>query len=181
MWPITAICHHYSEGGREIHPCSIYVSLEVGGGTAPCTPAGAVYGRFANRPYPRPLEIQVFSMPNVYLSCPYLATAVHGQLLIGITKFSAQRHHGVVPLHLRRFVCATTRIYGLCRRLRPAPAAGGRCPLHPRWGHFISPDPLNFRPFSVPNSALSCLFLATAAQQILPIGAESYPRSAAWA
>jgi hypothetical protein len=30
------------------------------------------------------------------------------------------------------------RIAGLCRRVRPAPAAGGRCPLHPRWGHFIS-------------------------------------------
>jgi hypothetical protein len=35
-----------------------------------------------------------------------------------------------------------TFICGLCRRVRPAPAAGGRCPLHPRWGHFISPDPL---------------------------------------
>jgi hypothetical protein len=29
-------------------------------GAAPCTPVGAVYGRFANRPYPKPLEIEVF-------------------------------------------------------------------------------------------------------------------------
>jgi hypothetical protein len=35
------------------------------------------------------------------------------------------------------FLCATTAFCGLCRRLRPAPAAGGRCPLHPRWGRLL--------------------------------------------
>jgi hypothetical protein len=50
------------------------------------------------------------------------------------------------------------RIAGLCRRLRPAPAAGGLRPLHPRWGHFISPDPLKCRSVGVPSLYLSCLF-----------------------
>jgi hypothetical protein len=74
-------------------------------------------------------------------------------------------------ISLRR---SSTAFCGLCRRLRPAPAAGGLRPLHPRWGHFISPDPLKFRSFSMLSVPLSCLYLAPAVRGNLPIGIREF-------
>jgi hypothetical protein len=56
----------------------------------------------------------------------------------------------------------------------PCTRAGGQPPGNPRWGHFISPDPLKFRIFAVPDFLASCLYLATAVEQLLPIGTQTF-------
>jgi hypothetical protein len=130
-------------------PTNPYLFRRAQQALAPCTRS-----RWALPPAP-PLG------PILYLPLPLSADVVGACAPRPAAGERCPRH----PRWGHFLVRTTTVFHGLCRRLRPAPAAGGRRPLHPRWGHFISPDPLKLRLFAVPNSALSCLHLATAVRR----------------